>query len=347
MSSKKSAYEVVLDKFLKAVDEKSSMPWQRPYEMYNAFNYFTGKTYRGINRLVLPFGEYITANQINEYNKKKDYIVYDERGKIKSLKPEAYRFVKGIIWYPVIFFKTVIKSSSIAEVEKNVSDWKDNGEDGFIGKNMGWVFYREEGKFLKKRNVLRFYEVADRKYFMNAYGECLPSKVESGEVVITKPEPMKVILDYVKRSGVSFVTNFSGVPNYSSFFDRVSLNPYIENGDFWFSIAFHELAHSTGYVDRLDREGVGHGVVKGSEKYAKEECIAEITSFLCCAETGVYDFRTTCSNAFENNIAYVKYWKEKIHNWGKEFIYIVSQADKAFNYICNGPDATNDEGEEK
>ncbi len=37
------------------------MPWQKPYTQYNAFNYFTLKAYRGINRLILPFGEYLTA----------------------------------------------------------------------------------------------------------------------------------------------------------------------------------------------------------------------------------------------------------------------------------------------
>ena len=45
--------------------------------------------------------------------------------------------------------------------------------------------------------------------------------------------------------------------------------------------------------------------------------------------------------------AYVQSWKKRIKDWGKEFIYIVSQADKAFNYICGDVDAINGVGEEE
>ena len=66
----KSVTDIVLERLLKDVEENECMPWQKPYTQYNAFNYFTLKAYRGINRLILPFGEYLTATQINEYNKK-------------------------------------------------------------------------------------------------------------------------------------------------------------------------------------------------------------------------------------------------------------------------------------
>ena len=82
--------------------------------------------------------------------------------------------------------------------------------------------------------------------------------------------------------------------------------------------------------------------------YAVEECIAEITACLCCAETGISDFETSCSEEYDNSVSYVQAWKKRVKDWGKDFIYIVSQADKAFNMICGAPDsvALDEDGQE-
>ena len=81
MAEKKTVSQILIERFLKDVDEKESMPWQRPYKRYNAFNWSTGTPYRGINRIMLDFGEYLTANQLNQYNKEHN---------------EDFRFQKGI-----------------------------------------------------------------------------------------------------------------------------------------------------------------------------------------------------------------------------------------------------------
>ena len=90
VKEKKSAADILIETFLKDVDEKGSMPWQRPYERYDSFNYFSQKMYRGFNRILLPFGEYITKNQINTYNKEHGYLKI-ENGKVVGMTPEAYR----------------------------------------------------------------------------------------------------------------------------------------------------------------------------------------------------------------------------------------------------------------
>lgn len=40
--------------------------------------------------------------------------------------------------------------------------------------------------------------------------------------------------------------------------------------------------------------------------------------------------------------------RKRVKDWGKDFIYIVSQADKAFNMICGAPDsvALDEDGQE-
>lgn len=328
-SHKKSVSDIIIENFLKDVDEKGTMPWQRPYERYNAFNYFTCKTYRGINRLMLPFGEYLTKKQINEYNKTHN---------------EDFKFQKGIKWYPVVFFTTTEKKVSRDEMLSHFPD-ADFSKDYYLGTDGIWVYYILNGEGAKKRNVLRYFEVAERRHFKNSKGEMLPSKIDKEEVVIVKEEPRKVIDEYVNRESLKVDYHYGGVPCYAPFEDKVMLNPYIKSEESWFSTAFHEFAHSTGHTKRLNRESlmypIGASKKRRDELYAIDECIAEITASLLCAECGVYDYQTTGTKEYDNNIAYVQFWKKQVKDWGTNFIYIVSQADKAFNYILGDTEDKN------
>lgn len=323
-TEKRSVSDIIIDRFLKDVDEKGSMPWQRPYERYNAFNYFTMKPYRGINRLMLPFGEYVTKKQINAYNKEKG---------------EDFKFQKGIEWFPVVFFTESEKEISFEELSKLFPE-ADVSKDGYIGQDSIWGYFIREGKPLKKRNILKYFEVADRVHFKNSKGEVLPSRIDTGCVVVDLEEPSSVIDTYISREGIDVIYDSIGTPCYIPSLDRIELNPHMKSKDSWYSTAFHEIAHSTGHASRLRRKGIGDGgIVSPKEKdnlYAVEECIAEITACLLCAECGIYVMDTSCSAGYENNIAYVQGWKKQVKEWGKEFIYIVSQADRAFNYVLDG-----------
>lgn len=321
---KKTAADVIIEQFLKDVEEKESMPWQRPYERFNAFNYFTNSPYRGINRLLLPFGEYMTKNQINAYNKEKG---------------EDFKFQKGIKWYPVVYFSTQKKQISKEEVEEAFPNFTPSGDDTeYIGNDGKYTYFYSNGIYYKKRNILKYYLVTDRKYIKNSKGEMLPSKIESGEVQIIKQDPMNVINSYIDREGLEVDFDYGDVPCYIPALDKILLNPHTKNEESWFSTAFHEIGHSTGASHRLNRPGVTFCNQRDVEQYAEEECVAEICACLCCSETGVYDYKTSGTVYYDNSIAYVQAWKKKIQEWGKSFIYIVSQADKAFNYICNSPD---------
>lgn len=326
----KSVSDVILDRFLRDVEEENAMPWQKPYTQYNAFNYFTLSPYRGINRLMLPFGEYMTANQIDAYNKANN---------------EDYRFQKGIVWYPVVFYKTDVKEVSYKEVS-DIFDIDINSlkEGDYIGHDGSWSYYKTSTGYQKRKGILRYFNVAERKHFKNSKGEVLPSRLETGEVEITLSRPREVVEDYLKREGIK-VIDTGDIPCYNIVLDKIEMNNHCVSEDSWFSVMFHEMAHSTGSVKRLNR--VGCRILKDvtederKEIYAKEECIAEMATCLCCAECGIYSFETSNTIEYQNNIAYVQSWKKRVKDWGKEFIFLASQADKAFNRIMN----FSDEGE--
>lgn len=313
-----SVVDIIIENFLKDVEEKGTMPWQRPYEVYNSFNYFSEKPYRGINRLLLPFGEYMTAKQINEYNKSHG---------------TDFRFQKGIRWYPVVYFTVQSYPVGRDKIAELCPDYQSK-PDGYLCTFEGYGYFKEGDTYHRQRNVLKYYSVAERKHFKDSDGNMLPSKVESGEVEVTMSDPQQVANNYIQREGI-LLEKTNQVPCYVPSLDVVRINPYMKNQEEYFSTLFHELGHSTGASSRLNRVGVANASMIDKDRYAKEECVAEICAYLCCAECGIYSMKTSESMAYENNLAYVASWKRRVLDWKKDFIYVVSQADKAFNYIMN------------
>ena len=321
--SGKSVSDIIIERILKDVDERGFMPWQRPYEIYNSFNYFTKESYKGINRLLLPFGEYLTRNQINEYNRTHN---------------TDYRFQKGIQWYPVVFFKREKKDVTVETVQElldsgKVEKWDSSPNHGveYLFRHEGWVYCKEGISYYKKRNILRYTPVAERHFFANSKGELLPSRIELGEVEIVQSKPNEVLDNYIEKEGIE-VQYAADIPCYFPQLDMLRLNKYAKTPEAYYATSFHECAHSTGHPSRLNRESL---ISNTKEMYAVDECIAEITACLLCAETGISTFETSCTYGYSNNLAYINGWKKRIKDWGKEFIYIVSQADRAFNYIMS------------
>jgi antirestriction protein ArdC len=102
------------------------------------------------------------------------------------------------------------------------------------------------------------------------------------------------------------------------------LEQYGKAEDFY-RVAFHELAHSTGHESRIGR-GLKNGF--GSEKYAKEELIAELTSAMICQVTGI-------EAEIEQTAAYIAGWKKALTDDPKLIVSASSAAQKAADYILN------------
>ena len=56
-------YEYVTDEICRQL-EQGTIPWRKPWQGGEAINYVTRKPYRGINRLLLPGGEFLTFKQV-------------------------------------------------------------------------------------------------------------------------------------------------------------------------------------------------------------------------------------------------------------------------------------------
>lgn len=312
---KKTVADIVIDSFIKRISEEGRLPWQNPHTFGVSINWVTKRMYRGINRIILPNGEYMTKNQLNKYN--------EEHG-------TSYRFIKGIKWLPVVFFKNNSVVVKPEDLEMSLSD----GESYIDSK--GNKIYKVDGRYYRDILISRYSLVADIRYFQDEEGNTLPRRIQdddTGVLQIAKDDPERIIKNYIKASGVHYEEVDDGESYYLPSQDLVHVNPRYNWQDAKYSVTFHELAHSTGHESRLNRKGITSGTKFGDAKYSKEECIAEIATALLCQESGISDFVTSGTIKETNSIAYVSNWAKSIKDFGSQFISICKQAEQAYLYI--------------
>lgn len=99
-------------------------------------------------------------------------------------------------------------------------------------------------------------------------------------------------------------------------------------GDFYATCA-HEIAHSTGAKDRLERPGITQGARFGSETYAKEELRAEMASLFLSQEYGIQPDKTH----YDNHIAYLESWADVLEKDPNELFRAASDAAKITEYM--------------
>lgn len=101
----------------------------------------------------------------------------------------------------------------------------------------------------------------------------------------------------------------------------------------YYSVLFHELGHSTGHADRLDR-GLSESIAPfGSEDYSKEELVAEFTAAFLTNHVGI-------DNTTANSASYIANWGKVIRSDKRLIVHAASKAQKAANYILNIEEGT-------
>ena len=91
---------------------------------------------------------------------------------------------------------------------------------------------------------------------------------------------------------------------------------------FW-GTAMHELSHWTGHESRLNRD-MRHSF--GSQKYAREELIAEVSSWLLAVTLGT-------PHEPQNSASYLASWVSDFKDKPRELYSAISQAQKVVDYL--------------
>ena len=173
--------------------------------------------------------------------------------------------------------------------------------------------------------ILRYFNVFNAEQVEGLNLPPLPSvgnlteahRIERAEVLVRSMIDPPQIQEVGTKAGYSPSRDLVRIPQIGSF----------DSIDQYYATLFHELAHSTGHGKRLNRPGVTGQVRFGSERYAREELVAELASAFCCATVALDN------SILENSAAYIESWIASLRRDPKAIVVAAGQAQKAADYI--------------
>lgn len=280
-----------VNNYMLAEMEKGIIPWERTWFSEPTYNIVSGKPYSFLNKLMLGrSGAWATFKQWKQLG-----------GSVKNGEKAS----------AVCFWSFV---------NKEVDDETNSGEKTKISIPI-----------LKYFNVFHFNQIQWKD-------EVIPEKVQKKMAAHTNgirvseveaDDYAECIIDNYKAT-THLEIEEDGDPSYSPSDDKVYCygREHFKNSSEYYSALFHELGHSTGHKDRLNRDLTGRF---GSKKYAREELIAEITASYM---TTMLNLKT--DKSARNNVAYCQSWSRKLADDKRAFVVAAGKAEKAVDCILTG-----------
>jgi antirestriction protein ArdC len=289
--------------------KKDGMAWFKPWKggQENApFNLHTKRYYNGFNIFMLNF---VMRTEGYEHNQ---WLTF------KQISDKGGKVIKGSKSTEIYFWQIGYLDNKTKKYVASNMVKKINPAEQFEGKDR----YR-------KTFSVRFYKV-----FNVAQTEGIEPMVKEEVVTEVVNEPNEVaealVKNYVEKQNGFKILHRENSAYYSPTRDIVNM-PMLKSfvdADSYYKVLFHELAHSTGHKSRLDRKSL-KGVAKwGDNTYAREELVAEISSWYL---VGLLGLNPKDNEA--NSQAYIKGWCKNLKDEPKECVYAMQQATKVIDYI--------------
>ena len=277
-------------------------PWQKPWKPGESFmpqNFSTGKPYSGGNALYLMSrGE-------------RDGRADDRWGTYNQITEAGGQVRKGEKGTQVLFFKDKTARAVKDEHGKPVKD--ENGKTVYDEQQRAFPVCKQYTVF----NV----EQAD--------GLNLPPRTaQAPPEWQTHREAERVI----GASGTTVEHVAGDRAYYRLAEDKVVLPEHDQfptrNG--YYQTALHEVGHSTGHPDRMNRESLKEGIEKGfgSPEYAREELRAEISAMMTGERVGV-------GHDPKRGAAYVENWVAVLEQDPREIHRAAGDAQRMSNYLID------------
>jgi len=189
---------------------------------------------------------------------------------------------------------------------------------------------------IEKYPVLRYYKV-----FHHSQIAGISFDIKRDEDILP-PDPNdaaeKILWTYVDREHLGYIEDKdSDKAYYSPQKDLVVIpaREYFSSSSKLYGVVYHELCHSTGHRNRLNRSGFEHAAF-GSKDYSFEELVAELGSCYLLESIGI-----STKDAIENSASYIDGWIKAFQGDEKLIIKAAPAAEKAANYILGTYDNHN------
>lgn len=274
--------------------EHGVVPWYQPWNSNGLpSNYLTKKPYRGINLWLL-----LSLNHELPF-----YLTF------KQAKELGGMVKKGSKAIPVCYWNFVYKHK---ETGKTIPE-------GLLGDYP--IDTLTKVCFLKEYKVFPIEQIDGIDWELPEKGgnQSLPVLERCESVYAEMHEPPR--LTHEKEEAY-----------YHPSLDLINLPPKqkFKTAEDYYAVLYHELVHSTGHRNRLNRPGVEEIDYFGSESYSNEELIAEMGAGFLCGLTGIQQARL-----IDNQAAYIQNWISRLKNDKNLLIDAASKAQKAVDYILN------------
>jgi antirestriction protein ArdC len=284
--------------------EKDGLKWFMGWkDSGGPINWATEKAYKGFNIFWLNAGmrgEGYSANEWMTYNQAKTSGGQVKRGEQSSM---------------VFFWKINFYDKETKKFYNTIEDIKKAG-------------LKYTAARFKKCFTLRNFNVFNIDQIDGLEAKNLGKDLESKYTPNERAED--IIYGYIGEENSPTLVHGSGGAYYQPQLDRINMPEATDfcDTDTYFKTLFHEMAHSTGHTDRLNRDTLMDVKQWGDTTYAKEELVAEISAMYLAGECGLNPKDDT-----ENSQAYIKSWTKRIKDSKNECVSAMIQAVKSVDLI--------------
>ena len=192
-----------------------------------------------------------------------------------------------------------------------------------------WKFLEKENtetKEIKKIPLLRYYNVFNIDQCTGIPKEKLPPVIERKNDPIEACE--KIITEMPKRPDIRHNEHRAYYNKAQDFVNMPKVETFL-NSEGYYGTLFHELLHSTGHNERLNRIELTNSKGFRTQEYAVEELTAEMGASYLKSYAGIP------IEQLKNNAAYIQGWLERLRNDKRFIVHASAQAQKATDYILN------------
>ena len=288
MAEKFDVYQTVTDNVL-AMLEQGVAPWRKPWVAdVDGPRNIEGNFYRGVNVFLLLF-----ESMANGYTSP-FWLTFNQA------KKRGGSVKKGEKSTLVVFWKRL------------VVDDKDNPGKKKVVPMLRYfrVFNLDQTEGVKLPKKVAEFDPAKARAERT-------DRPEADAVLAGYPKP-PTVRDNGSEAFYNPATDVVVVPGKRSY----------PQADEYYSTLFHELGHSTGHKDRLNRKGITESDGFGGHVYGREELVAEMTSAFLCAETGI-------TVTLANSASYLQSWIGVLKEDSKAVVVAAGAAQRAADHILN------------
>ena len=292
-----TVYERVAQKITELL-KQGVVPWQRPWDAHVGppRNGVSGRYYRGLNIILLSLAGFdspwwLTPKQVNGLD-----------GHIRK--------GEHVTW--IYFWKHWLPKDQGIEV----SDMEDTAEGTTVTKRqvlIAWAYRVVNVDQCQGPGIDRFREKHAVERPLQKDNDPIAG---CEEIIAGMPNPPAI------RHGGNRACYWPAI-------DQISMpkRETFVSSEAYYGTAFHELCHSTGHPDRLNRKTLVAGAPFRSPTYSREELCAEMGAAFLCAAAGIDD------PTIENSAAYLNGWLKYLSSDPKALLVAGAQAQKAADYV--------------